>query len=157
MEGWKDETMDGWMDGEVPDVGLQVNHHPRSGRLCYIKGTQATTQRIASSPQFIYKERGSSVQCCAKGRQGVDWSILWLLQASAGQMAGISAWRAPNARLPQHRNKFFGVPAHHHRSGAAWPQRRSTLATSWEAKFYKVKKIKLIYEQHLNPPSWNWG
>ncbi|KAG0729802.1 hypothetical protein GWK47_029616 [Chionoecetes opilio] len=43
----------------VPDVGLQVNHHPRKGRLCYIRRTQATTQRVATVVHNSFTRNGA--------------------------------------------------------------------------------------------------
>ena len=34
------------LEGVVPNVGMQVNYHPRRGRLCFVRSTEGTTQRV---------------------------------------------------------------------------------------------------------------
>ena len=43
----------------VPDVGLQINHHQRRGRLCYIRRTQATSQRVATVVHNSFTRNGA--------------------------------------------------------------------------------------------------
>lgn len=47
------------LEGLVPNVGLIPNNHPRRGRLCYIKRTEATTQRMETVAYNCFSKNGA--------------------------------------------------------------------------------------------------
>ena len=47
------------LEGLVPNVEIKVNQHPRKGRLCYIKRTEATTHRAASVLHNSFSRNGA--------------------------------------------------------------------------------------------------
>ena len=48
-----------FLEGLVPDVGLEINNHIRKGRLCYIKRTEATTQRMKTVAHNSFTKYGA--------------------------------------------------------------------------------------------------
>ncbi|MPC25325.1 hypothetical protein E2C01_018431 [Portunus trituberculatus] len=49
------------LESLVPNIGLTTNHHPRRGRLCYIKSMEATTQRVATITHYSFTRNGARV------------------------------------------------------------------------------------------------
>ena len=47
------------LEGFLPDVGLEINNHIRKGRLCYIKRTEATTQRMKTVVHNSFTKYGA--------------------------------------------------------------------------------------------------
>ena len=52
------------LEGTVPNTGLQVNHHPRRGRLCYVRTTQGNTQRMRTLVHNSFTYNGTRLFNC---------------------------------------------------------------------------------------------
>ncbi|KAK4325498.1 hypothetical protein Pmani_003952 [Petrolisthes manimaculis] len=52
------------MEGKSPNVGIQVNNNQRRGRLCYVKGTQGTTQKVKSLIHNSFTYNGTRLFNC---------------------------------------------------------------------------------------------
>ena len=47
------------LEGVVPNVGMQVNYHPRRGRLCFVRSTEGTTQRVRTIAHNSFTHTGT--------------------------------------------------------------------------------------------------
>ncbi|MPC58121.1 hypothetical protein E2C01_052116 [Portunus trituberculatus] len=93
----------------VPDVGFQVNHHPRKGQLCYIRRTQATTYKVATVVYHSFTRNGAhlfnAVPKAIREMTGVFNDSFkhqldrWLASVND---------KPPNAQLHQHQRQIFG-------------------------------------------------
>ena len=47
------------LEGLVPNIGMQVNNHPRRGRLCYVRSTRGVTHRVKTITHHSFTHMGT--------------------------------------------------------------------------------------------------
>ena len=52
------------LEGRVPNVGIEANHHPRRGRLCHIRGSEGSVQGIRTLIHHSFTHNGPRLFNC---------------------------------------------------------------------------------------------